>query len=74
MEHKINTLADAQADINSLWVNYDQLMNRLRYLEKVHYIHDSPLRRRILWSIDGWPWRRYVEEPQWRPWRRWWRS
>jgi len=62
------------ANVESLWFNLDQLAGRIRALEKLEYIRDSPLRRRLLWALDGWPWRRYVERPQWRSWRRWWMS
>jgi hypothetical protein len=34
-------------------------------------VWDSPWWKLVLFVIDGWPLRRVVERPQWRPWRRW---
>lgn len=72
---RIATLADAEAAINSLRINDVQQAKRIRTLEKMIEIKDSPLWKRILFWIDGWaPWYRIVDRPQWRPWRRWWTS
>lgn len=36
----------------------------------------TPLWKRIMFRIDGWPGQRNLnaERPAWRPWRRWWTS
>lgn len=36
----------------------------------------TPLWKRVLFRIDGWPGQRNLnaERPAWRPWRRWWTS
>ena len=36
----------------------------------------TPLLRRLLFRIDGWPGQRDLnaDAPAWRPWRKWWRS
>ena len=56
---------------------------RIAELERLVSDHDqrfdtlqTPLIRRLLFRIDGWPGQRDLnaEAPAWRPWRRWWRS
>jgi|KBSSwiStaDraftv2_1062776.scaffolds.fasta_scaffold111393_4 hypothetical protein len=61
-------------DITSLWINYRELERRIRLLEDLVDVNDSPLWKRILFVVDGWPLRRVVDKPRWRPWRRWWTS
>ena len=61
-------------DIDSLWVNYRQLEARVRLLEDLVDVNASPLWKRVLFVIDGWPLNRVVDRPQWRPWRRWFTS
>jgi hypothetical protein len=61
-------------DEESLWFNYRQLAGRVRSLEKLADVNASPLWKRVLFVIDGWPLTRIVDRPQWRPWRRWWMS
>lgn len=83
MERETNsesTLADdeccrRQAEVDSLWFNVNQQADRIRLIEKRFDTLDTPLWRRILFRIDGWPaWYRVVTKPQWRPWHRWWHS
>jgi hypothetical protein len=62
------------AEIDSLWVNVNQLAGRTRQLEKIHDVWDTPWWRLVVFVVDGWPLRRVVKQPQWRPWRRWWTS
>ena len=73
-EHRITSLDDAQVEINSLWFNVNQQAARVRHLEKLADTLDSPWWKLALFVIDGWPLRRVVDKPQWRPWRRWWTS
>jgi len=61
-------------DITSLWINYRELERRIRLLEDLVDVNDSPLWKRILFVVDGWPLRQVVDKPRWRPWRRWWTS
>jgi hypothetical protein len=68
------TLDDAAAHIESLWFNQRQTAQRVRQLEKLVDVWDSPAWKLALFVIDGWPLRRVVQRPQWRPWRRWWTS
>ena len=66
--------ASMDAEIDSLWKNVKQLAGRIRVLEKLADVWDSPWWKLALFVIDGWPLRRVVSKPQWRPWRRWWTS
>ena len=66
--------ASMDAEIDSLWKNVNQLAGRIRALEKLADAWDSPWWKLALFVIDGWPLRRVVSKPQWRPWRRWWTS
>lgn len=64
-----------EARLDSLEVNVQHhLPDRLHAVEELAYYMDSPLWRRIVWAIDGWPWWKVRDYPQWRPWRRWWTS
>lgn len=52
-----------------------ELERRVRYLEKVIDTRATPLWRRILFRIDGWPtWAIVAKAPAWRPWRHFWTS
>jgi len=62
------------AEIDALWVNIREHSGRVRHLEKLEDVMNTPLRRKIIFVIDGWPLFRLVAHPQWRPWRRWWTS
>lgn len=63
------------SEIESLWVNVNQLADRARTLEKMIDTRSAPLWKRIVFRIDGWPaWTAVADTPAWRPWRRWWTS
>lgn len=66
--------ASIRARLDSLEFNQRQLAGRVRALEKWADVLDSPWWKLAVFVIDGWPLRRVVERPQWRPWRRWWTS
>ena len=72
MESTENGLDEANRE--SLWFNYRQLAGRVRALEKLVDVWDSPWWKLALFVLDGWPLKRVVARPQWRPWRRWWTS
>ena len=56
-------------------VNIVDLRNRVRLLEKMIDTRNTPLWKRALFRLDGWPrWTVVADKPAWRPWRRWWRS
>lgn len=64
-----------KSEIFSLKVNMDQQAHRIRMLEKMLDTRASPLWRRIVFRLDGWPsWATVSSRPSWRPWHRWWRS
>jgi hypothetical protein len=65
---------DDEQRLASIEFNLVQLRNRVRRLEELEDTMNTPLLRRLLFALDGWPWFRVVERPQWRPWRRWWTS
>jgi hypothetical protein len=68
-------LADLDAQIESLLVNVQQHAVRVRVLEDRFDTRDTPLWKRIVFRLDGWPaWHVVAEKPRWRPWRRWWTS
>lgn len=63
------------AEIESLWVNVRQLHHRVHREEEVtDTFIETPLWKRLLFWLDGWPSHHLAERPAWRPWRRWWRS
>lgn len=71
----MRTLEDAFAEIESLKINRDQQAGRIRLLEKMMDTRRTPLWKRIIFRIDGWPsWPHVDTAPAWRPWRRWWTS
>lgn len=64
-----------RAEVESLWFNVDQQADRIRMLEKMLDTRATPLWKRILFRVDGWPsWSIVAKNPAWRPWRRWWTS
>jgi hypothetical protein len=72
----VGSLAEAEAHVASLTNRVDQLEKRVRYHEDLfNTFFDTPLWKRIVFVVDGWPTTRITQEgPRWRPWRRWWRS
>lgn len=67
-------LTSLDAEVDSIWVNIDDLANRVRRLEKLEDTMNTPLWKKALFALDGWPLFRLAAKPQWRPWRRWWTS
>lgn len=64
-----------EAQFESIWVNLRELAARTRTLEKMLDTRATPLWRRIVFRLDGWPsWTKVADRPAWRPWRRWWMS
>lgn len=55
-------------------VRFGELERRVRRLEKLEDVMNTRLKKRIIFFLDGWPLFRVVDQPQWRPWRRWFRS
>ena len=62
-----------EAQYESVITNLGQLHNRVRKLEEMIDTRDTPLWKRILFRIDGWPrWTEVADKPANRPWRRGW--
>lgn len=61
--------------MNIFEANLAEQERRLRAVEDLWdtYAH-TPLLRRLLFALDGWPTKGLAERPGWRPWRRWWVS
>lgn len=60
---------------DSLKTQCESLRNDYRHHEKLFDTFIlTPLWKRIIFLIDGWSGHEIVKQPQWRPWRRWWRS
>lgn len=69
------SIEEAGAHINSLTNNVRQLQARVRYMEDLFDTYfDTPLWKRLLFVIDGWPMDGITNRPNKRPWRRWWTS
>jgi hypothetical protein len=64
-----------RAEIDSLKFNDEQLAGRVRLIEKMIDTRATRWYKRLVFRADGWPpWYVVAANPQWRPWRRWWRS
>jgi hypothetical protein len=63
-------------EIENLQVNQTEQWRIIRDLEKRMLTLQTPLWKRVLFRIDGWPGQKNLnaEKPEWRPWRRWWTS
>lgn len=70
----VRDLPSLDAEVDSLWVNVRQLHEAVRRLQELEDTMDTPMWKRAVFVLDGWPLFRVVERPQWRPWRRWWTS
>jgi hypothetical protein len=67
--------ADILARLEVIETNQTLHAGRLRRLEKeMETFVCTPWWKRVVFLLDGWPTTRLAVHPQWRPWRRWWRS
>ncbi len=72
----VRSLEEAELHIASLTIRVQELER----LVSDHYQRfdtlQTPLWKRILFRIDGWPGQKNLNAsaPKWRPWRRWWTS
>ena len=71
---RVRSLEEAEAHVQSWSVRIRSLERRTRTIEELADVMDTPMWRRALFVIDGWPLFRVVDRPQWRPWRRWFTS
>lgn len=69
------TLLDAEGHINGLLLRLMELETRVRQVEKQLDTLGTPLWKRLLFRIDGWPpWWDVAHVRAWRPWHCWLRS
>lgn len=61
-------------EIDALWARLREIDGRVHQLDELADTMNTPIWKRLLFALDGWPWFRVVKKPQWRPWRRWWTS
>jgi hypothetical protein len=74
-EEQDQLVQSLRTEVAVLQANVDELTNRCRYLEElIDTFFDSPLWKRLLFMVDGWPADRIAGRPADRPWRRWWTS
>jgi len=76
-EHRVRltSLPEAEAHVDSLNARIWTLEQRVGKLDKeAETFTRTPLWKRVLFALDGWSWHAIQTKPQWRPWRRWWRS
>jgi hypothetical protein len=74
-DRRFDTLQDIAPVVRCHEANLKELARRLRLVEKALDTRATPLWKRILFRLDGWPsWAIVAERPTWRPWRRWYRS
>jgi hypothetical protein len=72
---RCNTLADVAGHLTARRDAHDELAARVRRLEKIEDTRGSPLWKRLLFRLDGWPRAGVLAAaPRWRPWRRLWTS
>jgi hypothetical protein len=72
----VPTLDEAETHISSLTVRVDELERLARdHAQRLDTLQ-TPVWRRIVFRLDGWPGQRDLnaDRPSWRPWRRWWTS
>ena len=72
-------LASLRQEVDSLTVNVHgpgQLWQLVRDHEQRFDTLQTPLWKRVLFRLDGWPGQTDLNAagPAWRPWRKWWRS
>lgn len=72
---RVRSWDEAEQHVASLQARLLEVERRLRLVEKPLDTRATPLWRRIVFRIDGWPsWPFVVARPRWRPWRRLWTS
>lgn len=73
---RVRSLEEAQLHIDSLTVRVTELERSNRDLTQRFDTLQTPLWKRALFRLDGWPGIRDLNAtgPRSRPWRRWWTS
>jgi len=75
-EVRVRSLDEAEVHVRSLTVRLDGLERASSDLVQRFDTLQTPLWKRILFRLDGWPGQNDLnaERPAWRPWRRRWTS
>ena len=69
---QVKSLPEAETHIAALHDRCKALERRMRHTEKQLDTRATPLWKRVLFRIDGWPpWYVVAERRAWRPWHRW---
>lgn len=72
---QVRDVDEAATHLTSHEVRLDEIERRLRIAEKkLDTGWETPLWKRLVFWLDGWPLHRLVMRPAWRPWRHWWTS
>lgn len=73
-EPQVRSIEEAEVHIRSWAVRIHQLERTVRTQQKLIDTMDTPLWKKMIFILDGWPLFRVVSKPQWRPWHQWWIS
>lgn len=70
------SLEEVEVHIRSLTTRISELERKVSDMDQRFDTLQSPLWKRILFRLDGWPGQvdLNADRPSWRPWRRWWTS
>ena len=73
---QVNSHEEAAVHIASLRARTAELERQVVDMQHRFDALQTPLWKRIVYRLDGWPGRRDLnaDKPAWRPWRRWWTS
>lgn len=76
MTLRVESLEEARQHIESLEARFTEVeLTVSDHAQRLDTLQ-TPLLRRLLFRLDGWPGQRDLnaDAPRWRPWRRWWTS
>lgn len=76
MDERVRSCEEAEQHIRSLTARVDQYEDIIFQMTRKFDTLETPLWKRIWFRIDGFPGQSDLDrdEPQWRPWRRWYKS
>ena len=74
-EPRVRSIEEAEVVIQSLYARQAIAEDLARDLTQRFDTLQTPWYKRVLYTIDGWPWYNLnADRPKWRPWRKWWHS
>lgn len=71
---QVRSVEEAEIHVRNLAFRVRALERQVRAHQNLVETMDTPLWKKAIFVLDGWPLFRVVKRPQWRPWRRWWTS